>query len=107
MVNNLPAFVSPLDDDIEHIREHQKGAQTTGDPAGQFRLHIQEHIKAIQQKQQQQQPTGMPGVPGGAGPGVAGTPRPGAVPAGPRNGQQPPGAVNQQQMQDPQAQMSQ
>lgn len=107
MVNNLPAFVSPLDDDVEHIRSHQQAAQMTGDPAGQYRLHIQEHIKAIQSKQQQQQPQGQPGIPGGAGPGVAGTPRPGAVPAGPRNGQNPPGAVNPQQMQDAQSQMPQ
>jgi hypothetical protein len=107
MVNNLPAFVSPLDNDVEHIREHQKGAQVTGDSTGKFRQHIQEHIQAIQKKQQQDPQKGTPGIPGGAGPGVAGTPRPGAVPAGPRNGQQPPGAVNAQQMQDPQAQMAQ
>lgn len=106
MVNNLPAFVSPLDDDVEHIREHQKAAQMTGDPNGQFRLHIQEHIKAIQQKQQEQQPKGTPGIPGGAGPGVAGTPRPGAVPVPPRGGQNPPGAINRDSMQDAQAQMT-
>lgn len=113
MVNNLPAFVSPLDDDIEHIREHQKGAQITGDPAGKFREHIQEHIAAIQKKQAEGQPQqkGYPGIPGSLGgggpPGVAGTPRPGAVPEGPRNGQNPPGAINPEQMQDPQAMMGQ
>jgi hypothetical protein len=106
MVNNLPAFVSPLDDDVEHIKEHQQGAQITGDPAGKFREHIAEHIKAIQAKQAQQQPKGQPGIPGGAGPGVAGTPRPGAVPAGPRNGQNPPGAISADSMQDPQAAMN-
>lgn len=109
MVNNLPAFVSPLDDDIEHIKVHQQGAQVTGDMNNLYRLHIQEHIKAIQQKQQQQQPKGTPGVPGGLGqqnpPGVAGTPRPGAVPAGPRGGQNPPGAIHADAMQDPQAGM--
>jgi hypothetical protein len=110
MVNNIPAIVSPLDDDIQHIREHQQGAQITSDPNGQFRIHIQDHIKAIQAKQAQQAPKGYPGIPGGlqgsgGPPGVAGTPRPGAVPAGPRNGQNPPGAINADQMQDPQAGM--
>lgn len=105
MVNNIPAFVSPLDDDIEHIRSHQQAAKTDGDLNGQIRRHIEDHIKAIQSKQQQPPPKGYPGIPGGAGAGVAGTPRPGAVPAGPRAGQQPPGAVNQDQMQDAQAGM--
>lgn len=108
MVNNIPAIVSPLDDDVEHIKEHQQGAQVTGDLNGKFRQHIQEHIQAIQKKQQQAAPQGYPGTPGGLGgsnpPGVAGTPRPGAVPAPPKAGQQPPGAVNPQQMQDAQAQ---
>lgn len=110
MVNNIPAFVCELDDDVEHIRTHQMGAQITGDPNGKFRVHIEDHIKAIQAKQQQPKPQGYPGIPGSLGgpggpPGVAGTPRPGAVPAGPRNGQNPPGAINPDQMQDPQAGM--
>lgn len=109
MVNNIPAFVSPLDDDIEHIRSHQAAAQETGDLEGQFRRHIEDHIKSIQTKQQQQQPKGQPGIPGGLNgggpPGVAGSPRPGAVPAGPKAAQQPPGAVNPDQMQDAQAGM--
>lgn len=109
MVNNIPAFVSPLDDDIEHIRSHQEAAKATGDFEGQFRRHIEDHIKSIQTKQQQQQPKGQPGIPGSLGgggpPGVAGSPRPGAVPAGPKAAQQPPGAVNPDQMQDAQAGM--
>ena len=43
---------------------------------------------------------GRQGVPGGAGPGVAGTPKPGALPSVPRGGQQPPGGVHQDQMAD-------
>lgn len=110
MVNNIPAFVNPLDDDIQHIREHQQGAQITGDPNGKFRQHIEDHVKAIQSKQQQPPAKGYPGIPGGLGgpggqPGVAGTPKPGAVPAGPRNGQNPPGAIAADVMQDPQAGM--
>jgi hypothetical protein len=106
MVNNIPAFVCTLDNDIEHIQEHQRGAQITGDPTGKFRQHIMEHMAAIQAKQQQQQPKGMPGIPGGGGqPGVAGTPKPGAVPAGPRAGQNPAGSIHADSMQDPQAGM--
>jgi len=109
MVNNIPAFVSPLDDDIEHIRSHQEAAKTTGDLNGQYRRHIEDHIKAIQAKQQQPQPKGYPGIPGslgGGGPaGVAGTPRLGAVPAQPRGGQNPPGAIPADSLQDPSAGM--
>jgi hypothetical protein len=107
LANNMPVHVSPLDNDVEHIEVHQQGAQSTGDPTGIFRRHIQDHIQAIQRKMQQQQGGGggQQGVPGGAGPGVAGTPRPGAMPAGPKGPQQPPGAVHPDQMQDPQAGM--
>lgn len=109
MVNNIPAFVSPLDDDVEHIRSHQAAAKETQDLNGQYRRHIEDHIKSIQSKQQQQQPKGQPGIPGSLGgggpPGVAGSPRPGAVPAQPRGGQNPPGAIPADSMQDPSAGM--
>ncbi|MES2730019.1 MAG: hypothetical protein V4621_08015 [Pseudomonadota bacterium] len=110
MINNIPAIVCPLDNDVEHIQVHQQGAQITGDPTGQFRLHIQDHITAIQEKQSKPPAQGYPGIPGGVSgpggpPGVAGTPRPGAVPEGPRAGQNPPGAIHADQMQDPQAGM--
>src|SRR5262249_5132836 len=51
MLNDNPAVVSPLDDDVKHIQSHQAAAAQTGDLAGYFRRHIQEHIKAIQEKQ--------------------------------------------------------
>lgn len=106
LLNNLPVSPSPMDNDIEHIQEHQKAAQMTGDPTGIYRAHIMEHAKSMQAKMAQQQPKGQPGIPGGSGPGVAGTPRPGAIPAGPRNGaQQPPGAVHPDHMSDGQAGM--
>jgi hypothetical protein len=103
MHNGLPAEVHPADDDQRHIAEHMQGATLTGDPHGLFRAHIQAHQQAMNQKMQKQlgAPQGQPGVPGGAGPGVAGTPRPGAQPGQPRP-QSPPGAVHPDQVQDPQ-----
>jgi len=91
--------VSPLDDDKKHIEEHQPLLQN--DPSGVARVHVMKHVQQLQAKnaqQQQQMMEGMPGKPGGAGPGVAGTPRPGAMPEGPRQMQQPNGAVHPDQM---------
>lgn len=110
LLNNMPVSVSPFDNDIEHIQSHQQAAMQIGDHSGMFRGHIMEHAKSMQAKMAQKQPKGNPGVPGGvqgnSPPGVAGSPRPGAVPAGPRQGaQQPPGAIHQDAMQDPQAGM--
>lgn len=104
MHNGLQAQVHPADDDLRHLQSHLNAAQMTGDPAGLFRAHIQQHQQAMQAKMQQSMgpPPGQPGVPGGAGPGVAGTPRPGAQPAQPRT-QQPPGAIHPDQMASPTA----
>jgi hypothetical protein len=105
MHNGLPATVHEADDDPRHIQTHQRAAVLTGDPVGLFRAHIQAHQQAMQVKQQKlmgQQQGGQPGIPGGAAPGVAGTPRPGAQPGQPRP-QQPPGAIHPDQMADPQA----
>lgn len=101
----------PMDDDAKHIQSHEQAAHVTGDLTGNFRRHIGEHVQQMQAKQQAMQPKGQPGIPGGAGPGVAGTPRQGAMPAqGGQPGQQrpmqqPPGAIHADQMQDPQAGM--
>lgn len=107
MHNGIAAQIHEADDDARHIAEHQQGAVLTGDPVGLFRAHIRAHQQAMQLKQQKaqgaQQPGGAQGMPGGAGPGVAGTPRPGAQPGQPRP-QQPPGAVHPDQMADAQAQ---
>lgn len=105
MHNGLQATVHEADDDPRHIQSHQRAAVLTGDPLGLFRAHIQAHQQAMQIKQQKlmgQQQGGQPGIPGGAGPGVAGTPRPGAQPGQPRP-QQPPGAIHPDQMADPRA----
>lgn len=96
--------VHPLDNDAEHLKLHYPEQQQTGDPHGVIRLHIQAHIVQMSAKNQamvkSQMPgmMGAPGVPGGAGPGVAGTPRPGAVPSPPRQMQQPAGAIHPDQM---------
>lgn len=102
MVNHITAETHEADDDIEHIKKHQVAAQASGDPAGIIRTHIEHHMMQLQKKRQMNAPPPQPGaqgVPGRAGPGVAGTPRPGAMTAGPQGGaQQPPGAIGPDQM---------
>ncbi|PRY07061.1 hypothetical protein [Paraburkholderia sp. BL25I1N1] len=104
MHNGLAAEVHQADDDRAHLASHLRAAQLTGDLAGLFRAHIQQHQQAMQAKLQAQQPKpqGQPGVPGGAAPGVAGTPRPGAQPGQPRP-QGPPGMIHPDQLASPDA----
>ena len=71
--------------------------------------HVQQKARKEQSALQAQVPSvggasmgGAPGVPGGAGPGVAGTPRIGAQP-GPVGGQGPPGMIHADQLRDPAA----
>jgi hypothetical protein len=100
--------VSMFDNDQQHLQSHQKAMRDSGDPHGTFRVHIQWHLKQMQMKNMAQQQAmmqsgGAPGVPGGAGPGVAGTPRPGpprvagpqpgGVPTQPRQMKAPPGRI--------------
>ena len=102
LVQNMPAAVSPLDNDVEHITIHHQAAMATGDPYHQIAAHILAHQQSMQKKAMAQAPHGVPGVPGGAGPGVPGTPRPGGQVAGPRGvAQQPAGAVHPDQMHAP------
>ena len=93
--------VHPDDNDQEHMASHLAAARL-GDHNGKFQMHIMAHQMQMQAKaqaaQQQAQPQGLPGAPGGAAPGVAGTPRPGAQPAGPRLLKGPPGAIPPDQM---------
>jgi hypothetical protein len=102
--------IHPMDQDQEHLQKHQQAMQMGGDPSGTLRIHIAAHVQqmtmknaAMMQKMlgQQTQPPGAPGVAGGAGPGVSGTPRPpvqGAQPAGPRLIKGPPGQVPPESM---------
>jgi hypothetical protein len=95
----LDVMVHAMDNDPEHIQVHMRLMQD-GDPSGSVRSHIERHKLAMQMKNMaaQQAQQGAQGVPGGAGPGVAGTPRIGAQPAGPRQGKAPPGLVRPDQM---------
>lgn len=97
--------VNPTDNDQEHMQEHAREMQEGGDMHGTIRQHIVRHQMQMQLKQQQQmmqqaqQQQGAQGSPGGAGPGVAGTPRPGGAAGGPRpQGQMPPGVIHQDRM---------
>ena len=94
--------INQMDNHQKHIMSHMRDQQENGDPHGTVRVHILWHNKALmaQQQQMMQQQMqammqrGAPGVPGGAGPGVAGTPRPGGLhPGGPRVAGTPPGAI--------------
>lgn len=101
LVNQIYPEVHPADDDMQHLQAHQQSAQMTGDPSGMFRRHIQEHMKQLQGKRQAAlppPPQGAQGMPGGAGPGVAGTPRMGAQPGQTRPMQQPAGMIPQDNM---------
>src|SRR4029077_9551835 len=87
-------------DDVKHMQAHAQAAMATGDPRKTFAAHMLRHQQSIEIKTQQMQAQqgGLPGTPGGAGPGVAGTPQPGAQPAGPRLVKGPPGMINQDRM---------
>lgn len=104
MHNGFAVLVHEADDDQKHLAAHMKGAAVAGDPMGIYKTHMVGHMEAIQKKRAAGDPNaaGAPGGPGGAGPGVAGAPRPGAMPApgGPRPAQNPPGAVQADQMAD-------
>jgi hypothetical protein len=100
--------VHDMDDDNQHIQAHFQALQLAGGKHGKkFQVHIMQHVqqKAKKQAMAQMQMAaqggqGLPGAPGGAGPGVAGTPRPGAQPRTPRP-QGPPGMIHQDQLKSP------
>jgi len=106
LVEGLALPVHELDDDQQHMQEHIQ-ALRQGDPTGAVREHMMMHREQMNKKMQmaaqsiQGMQRGAPGSPGGAGPGAAGTPRGGAQPGAARGGQQPPGAIHQDRMQDP------
>jgi hypothetical protein len=111
LINGFEVPTHAMDNDDEHIQAHvqlmQIAQANENIPAGavrKFQVHIFAHMQqkarkqaAAAQMQAQQMmggpPQGAPGIPGGAGPGVAGTPRIGAQPGMPRQ-QGPPGQMN-------------
>lgn len=103
LAEGLTLPVHEFDDDQEHMKEHLK-ALVSGDPTGSVREHMLLHRQQMSMKLQAQaagmaqMQQGAPGGPGGAGPGVAGTPRPGAQPGMSRGGQNPPGAIHADRM---------
>lgn len=105
LMEGLTLPVHELDNDQEHMKEHLK-ALTAGDTTGSVREHMLMHRQQMNKKLMMQaqgmqaMQQGAPGGPGGAGPGVAGTPRSGAQPGMVRGGQQPPGAIHADRMQD-------
>lgn len=98
--------VHDADNDMQHLQVHMQ-AMIGGDPHGTVRDHIAKHQAAMQKKQeaamqmqmaQAEPPPGLPGSPGGAGPGVAGSPAPGAQPGTVRGMKGPPGMIHQDEM---------
>jgi hypothetical protein len=88
-----------MDNHQQHMAMHQQSSQELGDPHRTFEVHMQMHQIMLQKQAQAQQAKqqGMPGAPGGAGqPGLPGQ---GAQARGPNGqGQQPNGAIQQDQM---------
>jgi hypothetical protein len=90
--------VSIYDDDIKHMQTHME-AMKAGDTHGVVRGHLAKHQMQMAQKQAAAAKTqqGEPGSPGGAGKGVAGTPRSGGQATGPRQ-QGPAGAIHKDRL---------
>lgn len=98
--NAFQVVVHEVDDDMAHMQVHMQ-LMAMGDPHGVIRQHIAQHqqqmqAKAAAQAEQfaMQAPKGVPGTPGGAGPGVAGTPAEGGMVEGPRLMKGPPGMIH-------------
>ncbi len=103
MLMGVDPFVHPLDDHQAHIRKHmeviiQDPQGTMGPVHRHIAMHMQSMAEALTAQGQGMKPQGQPGSPGGSGPGVAGSPKPGAVPAQQRPMQQPAGAIHQDRL---------
>lgn len=92
--------VGSLDNLAEHMQAHIEALQVSGDPHGTVMAHLKKHRLAASIMPPQGE--GVPGTPGGAGPGIPGQgPRMGAQPAQATGSQMPPGMIAPDQMQDP------
>lgn len=94
MMEGFAVMVQPMDDDAAHIQSHKQAALQSGDPSGHIRVHIMEHMQAMQAKNPQ--PAQMMGQQQIAGP-TAG-PRPGSQVEAPTGVQNPPGALHPDEM---------
>jgi hypothetical protein len=102
LAHGFPVTVQAMDNDVEHLKTHMQAAQALG-PQGphidMFKVHILAHINQLNHKSQGA--SGGPQPPGQPGAGAQGQPRLGAPPGPPKPMQQPPGAIHQDAMQDP------
>lgn len=102
MLHNFPVTVQMMDNDVEHLKAHMEAMKTMGGNSAHdmnlFQLHILAHMNQLNMKSQQS--AGGKQAPGNPQPGP-GTPRIGAQPGAQRPAQQPPGAIHQDQMADP------
>ena len=103
LLHGFQVTVQMMDNDVEHIKSHMMAMkQHAGQHIDLFKMHIMAHMKQLAAKSAeaaggqkrgsgQPQPGGQPGggTPGGAQPQIA------------RPAQQPPGAIHEDQMQDP------
>lgn len=94
--NGFPVMVHPADDDVMHMQVHALSAKMTGDPTGEFKIHIDNHMKQLRKKSPPAQPPSAPGGPPPQGGGPAA--RPGSQAQAPTGPQQPAGAVRPDQM---------
>jgi hypothetical protein len=95
---HLGLAIHPMDEDMQHLQEHAKALQATGDPLGNIRTHMARHQVQMQMKQQAMLAQAVAQM--GAGPQGQGgqRPRPGAQNKPPRGGQGPAGMVNRDQL---------
>ncbi len=92
--------VSPQDDDPKHLQAHFAASQQTADLVAKtmFAHHMAAHQRQMQMKQAAQMMRQMQqAMQGGGAAGGGQGPRPGAQPAMPRIGRQPPGAIHPDQ----------
>ena len=98
LMEGLDLPIHELDEDQEHLKVHLK-AMVQGDEHGSVRQHMLLHRQQMNKKMmmaaQSMQAMQGPGGPQGGGP------RPGAQSQAPRGGQNPPGAIHADRMQDP------
>lgn len=99
LAQGIDLAVSPMDDDAEHLKEHQQLAQA-GDPQANVAVHMRRHMLQMQLKQQAglQQAIAQQMGGGSGAPQAGGGARPGAQPRAPRGGQGPAGMVGRDQI---------